>query len=87
MEFDERMKLLIKSIKLNYIFLTTYFFLIIFLTLNYGKHSSFLVNLVNGCLTLIIAFIYGWFIHFISHHNSYVKDYKKMNLHKYLKKK
>jgi len=87
MKYEKRITLLFKSIRLNYIFCTTYFILVLFISYYYGNNSNSIVNLCNGCMTLIISYIFGWLIHYFSHNYKYTKEYKKTQMHKYLKKK
>lgn len=87
MKYTKRIKLLFKSIRINYIFCITYFILILFISYKYGNNSNGIVNFCNAYITLMVSFVFGWLIHYFSHNYKYTKEYKKTYIYKYLKKK
>ena len=87
MIFKKRLNLLIKSIKLNKNFCIKYIIILFFLSYNYGKNNFFIINFFNSFISLIVVFIYGWFVHYISHNVNFYSFYKKTIIHKFLKEK
>ena len=60
--------LLIKSLKVNYIFWIIFLTCIVYLSINYGdENSEDVIKIISGLLTVIACIIVGWMVHKMAH--------------------
>lgn len=68
--------LLIKSLKVNYIFWITFLMCIIYLSINYGdQKSGNIIKIISGVLTAFACIIVGWMVHKMAHTIDYTNTF------------
>lgn len=85
--YIKRIWLVLKSIKLNYIFWITALFSVIIISFNTNNNEPISSKIISGIITLILSMYTGYTIHSLSHthdacmlyNNKYAKTHPKLN--------